>query len=385
MSSEPHQIRLRLAGGRFADGHLPLDFLRDLAALGEVLSEIARTSYKSHYTHRKSVPKGFAENISPVITKLERGNSLRIVLQPSLTPISGHSPSMFPHPWLSYLDEAWNLTVEELSVASNGLHPVPVNEAITPVCQRKLRRFGANFKENETSTLYSTDGHSVEYDRVARRQYLAVRFPNQRYNERTSITGRVHEFNAKQNSFLITDSSGHIIQCKAPVDYREDILEALSFYDQRATEVIIWGEVEYYQDDPVAVRDITDVTLLYPRDIDGQVESLRAVPAGWADGYGEAVNRDGLAWLHHVMLTKISFGDDIMPYMYPTEDGNVSVEWTIGSVVADLEINLDTHQALWGQSNRVSHENFERDLNLDEESDWEWLKNTLLKMTSTNP
>ena len=386
MSSQTHLIQLRLAGGRFNNGHLPLDFLRDLAALGEALSEIARANYRAHNTQRKSVPKGFAENVSPVITSVQPGNSVSIMLQPAMTAPNGHRPSMFPHPWLAYLNEAWDFTVGELAIAANGEHSTPVSEVFTPICQSKLRRFGSNFKENETSTLFSTSGYAVEYNRAARRQYLAIRFPNQRYNERTSITGQVFEFNAKQNSFQIMDSSGRVMHCQAPVDYKDVIMEALASYHQLPVEAIIWGDVQYYQDAPVNVQDITDITLLHPRDIDQQVESLRAVSPGWANGEGEAINAEGLTWLHEALLTKISFGDATMPYLYPTEDGNVSVEWTIGTTIADLEIDLHTHQGLWGQSNRITLDNFERNLNLDEDSDWQWLSDILLTMTTNaNP
>ena len=382
MTSATSQLQLRLAGGRFANGHLPLDFLHDLAALGEALNEIARAGYRARNMYRKSVPRGFMEYISPVIIAVKPGNSLSLAMQPALITREGYNRRLLPHTWDLHLQEAWNLAVAELAIDSNGHHPIPADSAITAVSRRKLRRFGANFKGGESATLYSTQGNAVEYNREKRRQYLADRFPNQRYSEITSVTGRIHEFNARQNSFMVTVTDGSIIQCEVPIDYRSVIMELLVDYDRRPNEVVIRGEVEFSAHSPVTIRGITDVTPLDSRDIDGQIATLHAVPAGWLDGGGESVNSPGLTWLHDAMLTKIDFDDATMPYLYPTEGGNVSAEWTIGNIVADLEIDLVTHQALWGQSDLTTHALYERQLNLNEEADWQWLSQTLRKMAT---
>ena len=127
---------------------------------------------------------------------------------------------------------------------------------------------------------------------------------------------------------------------------------------------------------PAALRIATDATERVVADIDEQIATLRAAPAGWLGG-GESVAATGLTWLRNAMLTKIDLDDAAAPYFYPTENGNVSVEWTIGSVVADLEIDLVTRQALWGQSDIATRLWAERRLNLDEDADWQWLDRTL--------
>ena len=45
MLDQARKLQLRLIGDRFGNGQIPLEFLRDLAALGEALREAAKESY----------------------------------------------------------------------------------------------------------------------------------------------------------------------------------------------------------------------------------------------------------------------------------------------------------------------------------------------------
>ena len=121
-----------------------------------------------------------------------------------------------------------------------------------------------------------------------------------------------------------------------------------------------------------ALQEIREMTHLHSLDIDGQIERLRRIQPGWLDGEGKAINSDGLLWLQEA-LSKIDFDGRTPPCLYPTEEGSAQAEWTIGNTVAELRIDLETHQAVWGASDLASGEDEERELELDEENDLEWL------------
>lgn len=125
------------------------------------------------------------------------------------------------------------------------------------------------------------------------------------------------------------------------------------------------------------MHDITNLTPLPPRDIDRQIESLKNLPARRLEDGAKPIDPEGLEWLRQSLLTRIAFDDATMPYLYPTEDGNVQAEWTIGRFRADLEIRLDNHQALWGYSDLSSDYDDERELDLNLDSEWQWISNTL--------
>lgn len=62
--------------------------------------------------------------------------------------------------------------------------------------------------------------------------------------------------------------------------------------------------------------------------IHDQIESLRNLKPGWLNGSGEAIPRPGLDWVEGVLHRLIASGPVPIPYIYPTEDGNIQVEWS---------------------------------------------------------
>ncbi len=121
---------------------------------------------------------------------------------------------------------------------------------------------------------------------------------------------------------------------------------------------------------------------LDPLNIGRQLESLKKLQDGWADGmqpanqwgegFGKAPREEGLDWLasqldaHYVV-------DAPKPYIYPTPEGGVSLEWSLGPHRASLEIDFDTCQAEWHCLDLSADASYERDLRLDIPQSWKWL------------
>ena len=72
-------------------------------------------------------------------------------------------------------------------------------------------------------------------------------------------------------------------------------------------------------------------------------------------------------------MSRITFSDQTLPHLYPTEEGNVQAEWTFGSVSVDLWINLNGHQATWAWIDLSNDDSGEHELDLKEETDRLWL------------
>ena len=378
MLEPARNLQLRLTGDRFVDGQIPLEFLRDLAALGEAVREAAKECYLAHNPERRRIPNGFAENVSPIIESIEPGSTIIKVGFPAhpQRPMLIHQPT--------YMDEAWDKIIAELSGTASGSQVAGAVGAGTQAWKTKLRRFGANLREGETAVLVGSNGREVNYDRRVRRQYIRANFPGQRFAEHTSLVGSIHEVNTDARTFEITLTDGTVVGAETPEEYRVEVREAWNAHDQGSTlEVSIQGEVEYNaQEQPASIRQITEITLLHPLDIDRQIDRLTRLEAGWLAGDGEPLSNEGLLWLRSVLQTRISFGDSSMPHLYPTEDGGVQAEWTIGNISADLNIDLSNHQATWGWSDLSTNAHDERELNLDLETDWQWLEDTLMAITS---
>lgn len=67
-------IRPRLIGARFEDGEMPLEFLGDLAALGEMVIDVAKRSLLQANPGRQKAPKGFFESVSLNLAGIEKGS-----------------------------------------------------------------------------------------------------------------------------------------------------------------------------------------------------------------------------------------------------------------------------------------------------------------------
>ena len=138
--------------------------------------------------------------------------------------------------------------------------------------------------------------------------------------------------------------------------------------------------------------DIVAAPSVDPLNIGRQLEGLRDLQYGWADGmqlaggwgkgHGKALSNDGLDWL--VSQFSSRYAPDLpRPYLYPTPEGGIQAEWSLGPNEASLEIDLVTHTAQWHCLNlRISHST-EHILDLDSGDAWEWLATGLHQLATT--
>ncbi|MXY47133.1 MAG: hypothetical protein F4Y44_09140, partial [Chloroflexi bacterium] len=64
-------LRPRLQGRRFDDGGIPLEFLSDLAALQEMVLEVAKWRFLERNPERQRSPRGFTKDVHLKLTGLE--------------------------------------------------------------------------------------------------------------------------------------------------------------------------------------------------------------------------------------------------------------------------------------------------------------------------
>ena len=117
-----------------------------------------------------------------------------------------------------------------------------------------------------------------------------------------------------------------------------------------------------------------------------RLESLKALEDGWASGaqlarqcgaaYSKAPDSEGLDWLAAQFA---QYYPDTLPrpYIYPTPEGGVQVEWPLGEQEASLEIDLRTHSAEWQCLDFGTRLSVEHTLGLDAPASWKWLADQL--------
>lgn len=116
-------------------------------------------------------------------------------------------------------------------------------------------------------------------------------------------------------------------------------------------------------------------------DIETRLEELAQLQDGWMDGNGRALNRASLMRL--VQAFGESFDPDLpLPYLYPTPEGGVQAEWTLGRWEVSLEIILPSLAADYQAVHTETGETREQVLSLAAEngSDWTALNNALTNL-----
>ncbi len=109
-----------------------------------------------------------------------------------------------------------------------------------------------------------------------------------------------------------------------------------------------------------------------PLDIAVQISELRRLKEGWLDGAGLAPASRDLDWLTVAFAEHYSEGLP-QPHLYPTPEGGVRAEWSIGDWELSLNIESADRTGFWHALDLGTDECDSRVLDLREVSEWNWL------------
>ena len=117
-------------------------------------------------------------------------------------------------------------------------------------------------------------------------------------------------------------------------------------------------------------------------DVAGRLVELGHLEDGWFDGEGRALDRDGLAWLNAGMHAYY-LGRGLPDIdLFASITGGISAELSLGRFECGLEVNLTSHRATWFDADIESDQEVaERNLNLDDPNDWQWLVERVLLLS----
>ena len=111
------------------------------------------------------------------------------------------------------------------------------------------------------------------------------------------------------------------------------------------------------------------VDLLNPMDVPTRLEEFRDMEDGWQGGEELAPHNAGLDWLSRRFINHYPYGVSL-PCTYPSYQGGIQMEWSIGKSAAVLEIDLQTHNGEWFWFDLDSDDEILLNLNLDSAQGW---------------
>ena len=422
--SEMTFLRPRLIGGRFEGHSIPLELLKNLAVLEELIIEVARLEFFKDHPDRQRVPRGFTDGIELKLTGIEDGSAVPVI---SLFVITNRLlfPAFPTKTNQYYFERARDDIVRTIGAVEDAtigaIRDAEESKAITYILTEKtlyyFDRIGQGLREDETIEFITPDNQLSAKLTINARQWLISAYsmvkersadiiretadiiretsadiiretrtrqyiPStvEELTKGTTVRGTVPEVNQDDMTFLIQSFDGQ--QIKAPItpQHLDAILEAFNGY-KNDLRFLFQGIARFDRSDQLLEFDsIERISPLDELDISVQIDDLRLLKDGWLEGQGKAPSKEGLDWLSQAFDNYYP-SDLPLPYLYPTEPGGVQAEWSLGRNEITLEIDLTEHSGYFHALQMEDDTEETRRLDLGSETHWIELKELITRMS----
>lgn len=361
-------MRLRLVGNRFGSHSVPLDLLRDFAALEQMVMEVARLKFLERHPDRRRSPRGFTDGVSLVLSAVGKGSAIvdiELVQQrPDLLPIDDQG----------YFGQARDAIVAAIDAAGQGRN---ATDFLPEQALSYFDRIGRGLEEDEYVEIGGRGCTTKANLTKDIRQRLVMASPRIReVTAMTSVRGTVPEVDQDDMTFEIQLIDGRKVQSPVMPEHLDAIVEVFNKY-RDGLRASFRGIGRFNRTDQfLGFSSIEQLNMLDPLDIDNQLDDLRLLADGWLDGEGKAPCHDGLEWLSKTFNRHFREGSPL-PYLYPTELGGVRAEWSLGKNEIFLDVDLGTHTGYWHRVDIETDDAKEHVLSCDNEDDWTWIVDEL--------
>ena len=371
MNTEPF-LRPRLTGARFEDHGIPLEFLKDLAVLEEMIIEVAKSEFLKDHPDRQRSPRGFTEGIELKLTGIDDGSVI-----PVISLFIAASTLLLPPENQIYFERARDDVVNAIGAAEQ-------NQSVTEYLPERtlsyFDRMGRSLRDGEAIEFTTpTRQTPARLTKETRRTLVLASSGVRELTEETSIRGTVPEADQDDMTFEIQLVDGRKVNAPIAAQHLDTIIDAFNGYKTGA-RVLLEGVGRHNRSGRLLGFDsIEHVSILDALDIPARLDELRFLKDGWLEGRGQAPSHEGLDWM--LQAFGQYYPDDLqLPFLYPTEEGEIQVEWSHGPNEVTLEIDLGTHSGRWHALNMKTDGDESRTLTLDNAADWEWMVEQIRQM-----
>ena len=360
----PHEfLQPRLDGDRFSRHTLPLDVLKDFAALQEMLVEVAKWEFRRAHPERKRVPRNFDQGLELHLSNIGEGSALATVVF--------FFSGMFPEENMRHLEQARDDIVESIAAVDvGGTPPLP------PYLLGYFDSLGRSLREGESMSFQRSDGGEARLTPQTRLKLVRAAQATS-WTEEVRLHGRIPEVDQQRHTFTMQLRDGSRLNAPLPEPLRSTVIEAFNQYLGGAHVLLKAVGRKEGAGQLKALESVEHISLLDPLDIGLRMDELAELQEGWLDGRGVAPPADGLRWLGNAMQD--SYSSELrLPYLYPTPEGGIRAEWTAPDWEISLDIDLSNRTGSY-QALRLSTDALdELELDLNREDGWRALHDRLL-------
>ena len=373
-------LRVRLCGGRFTRGAVPLSLFGDISALGDLIAAAARLRFLAENPGRRRIPKGFTKDLRLAATGITEGSA---VVEVALSDASSELPAM-PRQHHRYYEGARADLLSTIRSASSEQGADGKPYALPAALLPHFDRIGRGLTAGESIRFDSTSEREEAFlTAEVRKRLLFSSSLTTSITEEMVLRGSVPEVDQGRSTFELQLIDGRKLSGPMPEPYLEAVLEAFGGYrNQVKIQMAVVGTLNRKQE-VGGWQEIQDLSILDPLDIAAQLDELRALSDGWLDGDGLAPPPDGLDRL--ATHFENYYPEQLpLPSIYPTPTGGAQLEWTLGSNEISVEVDLMTGKADWHWVDVSSGDDTLDALDLDASRGWSILAERIERFASSS-
>ncbi|MET8100693.1 hypothetical protein ABZV29_30225 [Streptomyces sp. NPDC005236] len=323
----------RLQGGRYEQPGLPVEVLAEFARYERLVVDVARGLYKQRHASRQRVPRGFASSFSLRLSDIRRGSVI-----PVLERTAVDADALFDDRDAGIFEEARTVIQDALRSIQDGSG---IPRTFPPHALREFSSFGRSLRGDEFIEFDSGTSGAVIYSQPVRRQ-IQEQARLERFEIETLVSGQVVGVSADKGIFEFRLTRGDRV---VPGHFSsDDIVADLKQYLDRSTMAptvaINAVAIQSMNEDIIEIQDVLSIEPVLPPEWSDRLVELHDLEAGWLDGVGQQVSRKVLREVESLLL---EFLDEQVqrPYIYPTEDGGVQLEWPYSAGEVTLTVTSD--------------------------------------------
>ncbi|MCX5170488.1 hypothetical protein OG616_21075 [Streptomyces antibioticus] len=323
----------RLRGGRYEQAGLPVEVLAEFARYERLVVDVARGLYKQRHATRQRVPRGFASSFSLRLSDIQRGSVI-----PVLERTVVDADALFDDRDAGIFEEARMVIQDALRSIQEG-SGIPRN--FPPHALREFSSFGRTLRDDEFIEFDSETPNAVIYSQSVRRK-IHEQARLERFEIETLVLGQVTGVSADRGTFefRLTRGERTILGRFSSDDIVADLRQYLDRSTMAPTVAISAVAIQSMDEEIIEIQDVLSIEPVLPADWSDRLSELHDLEAGWLDGVGRQVSRKVLREVESLLL---EFLDEQVqrPYIYPTEDGGVQLEWPYSAGEVTLAVAAD--------------------------------------------